>query len=527
MNCDVLIVGGGIAGLTSCAYIGKQGLKGILCEKNSCLGGLVNSFEKEGFTFDAGIRAFENSGILFPMLKQLNIEINTVKNPVSIKIGQDSVQLTSNESIDDYKEFLTKSFPLEEEGISKIITEIKRATDYSKVLYGIDNPLLIDNLREKNYLYNKLIPWFFQYISKSNKIKKMNQPVNAYLKNFTQNNSLIDLITQHFFKDTPTFFALSYFALYLDYIYPLGGTGMLPEKLREVIKENKSEIKTNCEIKKIYSDINVAETNKGEKIYYKKLIWAADSKALYDSIVQESISNFHIKKKFERKKSNLSDKKGNDSILSIYLSLNVEPIKIKDAFGIHCFFTPSKEGLSSINKLEFPNSKNKIKEWLSEFFEKTTYEISCPCLRDSSLSPNGKTGLIVSTLMDYDLVRTILDNGWYEEFKAFSVDEIIKSLESINKIGIEENLISAICSTPITIERLTGNLEGAITGWSFSNKRIPAESRFGKIKKSVNTEIPNIFTAGQWTFSPSGMPISILTGKIAADKAIKELKGRL
>jgi phytoene dehydrogenase-like protein len=42
--------------------------------------------------------------------------------------------------------------------------------------------------------------------------------------------------------------------------------------------------------------------------------------------------------------------------------------------------------------------------------------------------------------------------------------------------------------------------------------------------ESVKTPIPNVYQAGQWTYSPSGLPISIMTGKIAADKVIKELR---
>ncbi|MGB9832394.1 MAG: hypothetical protein ACPLPP_02655, partial [Caldisericum exile] len=35
------------------------------------------------------------------------------------------------------------------------------------------------------------------------------------------------LISRHFFKGTPSFFALSYFYLYSDYIYPMGCIGIL------------------------------------------------------------------------------------------------------------------------------------------------------------------------------------------------------------------------------------------------------------------------------------------------------------
>ena len=52
---------------------------------------------------------------------------------------------------------------------------------------------------------------------------------------------------------------------------------------------------------------------------------------------------------------------------------------------------------------------------------------------------------------------------------------------------------------------------------------VPAESRFKKIKQSVLTPAPDIIQAGMWTFSPAGLPVAILTGKLAADLAHKEL----
>ena len=70
---DVLIVGGGMAGLTAAAYLSKAGLKVLLCEKEKQTGGLVNSFEYKGFVFDGGIRAIEDSGIVSSMLRQLGL----------------------------------------------------------------------------------------------------------------------------------------------------------------------------------------------------------------------------------------------------------------------------------------------------------------------------------------------------------------------------------------------------------------------------------------------------------------------
>ena len=90
--------------------------------------------------------------------------------------------------------------------------------------------------------------------------------------------------------------------------------------------------------------------------------------------------------------------------------------------------------------------------------------------------------------------------------------------------GITEMVEFALCATPLTVERETGNAHGAITGWSFTNNKLPAESRFRKIASSIKTPIEDVYQCGQWTFSPSGLPVSILTGKLAADAIHKTLK---
>ena len=83
---DVIVVGGGIAGMTSAAYIAKAGTKVLLLEKNEKCGGLINSFWRDGFQFDGGVRALESAGIILPMLRELGIEIEIVKSPVSVGI---------------------------------------------------------------------------------------------------------------------------------------------------------------------------------------------------------------------------------------------------------------------------------------------------------------------------------------------------------------------------------------------------------------------------------------------------------
>ena len=83
---DTVVVGGGVAGLTATAYLERAGQKVLLIEKNRVCGGLVNTFARNGFRFDAGVRALLDAGIIFTMLKDLGIDLEVVKSPVSLGI---------------------------------------------------------------------------------------------------------------------------------------------------------------------------------------------------------------------------------------------------------------------------------------------------------------------------------------------------------------------------------------------------------------------------------------------------------
>jgi hypothetical protein len=52
---------------------------------------------------------------------------------------------------------------------------------------------------------------------------------------------------------------------------------------------------------------------------------------------------------------------------------------------------------------------------------------------------------------------------------------------------------------------------------------MPAVRSLPGVASSVLTPIPDVYQAGQWTYSPAGLPISILTGKLAADRVLKAL----
>ena len=531
MKYDAIVVGGGMAGLTAAAYLCRSGHSVLLCEKEDRLGGLVGSFDYKGFTFDAGIRAMENSGVLFPMLRQLGLDVDFIKSGVSIGIGDARVSLKDKGSLKTYQDMLTKQFPAQKKGLEAFIALVKQAMEYMDVLYGIDNPLFMEMKKDPEYFKKTVLPWMFRYITKIGKIKRFKMPVEDCLKPILRDQALVDVIAQHFFKKTPAFFALSYFSLYLDYNYPKGGTGTLVKKLDEYIRENKGTISLSTEICAVDPVGRTVEDRSGTVYQYGRLVWCADQVALYSALARVEALPARAAGKIKAHQAFLKDKEGGDSVLTLYLAVNLDKAYFGNIHNPHFFFTPSMQGLSTLppktvmdSEGNYSKNREEIFKYMMDFLKLTTYEISIPVLRDETLAPKGKTGLIISTLMDYPLVKHIREQGWYEDFKALCQRMICTVLSDSIYPELDGKIEDGFVSTPLTLQRRTGNTGGALTGWAFTNSEIPSVSSMPRIARSVRTLVPGVLQAGQWSFSPSGLPVSLLTGKLAADRAIRELR---
>ncbi|MGL5540233.1 MAG: FAD-dependent oxidoreductase, partial [Erysipelotrichaceae bacterium] len=130
MHYDVVVVGGGIAGLTAAAFACKAGQSVLLCEQGHQVGGLVNSFIYKGFVFDGGIRSIENSGVVLPMLKELGIELEFTKNTVSIGFEDDVVEVRNHESLQAYRDMLAKHFPNDVAAVDRIMKDVRQNMKY-------------------------------------------------------------------------------------------------------------------------------------------------------------------------------------------------------------------------------------------------------------------------------------------------------------------------------------------------------------------------------------------------------------
>lgn len=529
-NKKIVVVGAGMAGLTAAAYLARENYRVLLLDKNSRIGGLVNTFVQEGFSFDTGPRAFVNSGIVRPMLKDLGIGWDFFENKISIGVEDQLFRVDSLDSLRDYERILKNLYPDHVGEIEKIMATVSQLSGYTKVLYEFDNPNFVDFAGNRKFIFRKLIPWTIKFLNALRKFNQFKMPMEAYLAQLTDNQSIIDILTQFFFRKMPTYFALGYFYVYLDYFYPRSGTGALPNLLKRKILDWGGEITLNSRIVEVNPSASKVVDSDGNNYHYDHLIWAADLKTLYRTINPAGLDEGMIQS-VSFQKQNLLASKGAESVFILFVAVDLPPSYFKARGGEHLFYSPSRKGLGETNrgareelvKNIDKKSREEIFAWLDEFCDLNTYEVSVPALRDPTLAPEGKTGIMISCLFDYNLIEKIEKAGWYDEFKKTLENRIIKVFSRSIFQGLEEAVLFKFSSSPLTINKVSGSSEGAITGWSFETE-VPVINKLTDIPKSVLTPIPGVLQAGQWAYAPAGVPIAMLTGWYATREIIKSKK---
>lgn len=529
-NNQVLIVGAGMAGLTAASYLARKNFKVLLLEKNDKTGGLLGSFEKDGFFFDSGPRALVNSGIIKPILNDLGIEWEYYENKITLGIEDHLLEINTLADLKNYQRILTELYPENVKDITKIVDYIRQLSEYTRILYEFDNPNFSNQMNDKSYIFKRLLPWMVKFLHAIKKLNDFNVPMENFLSRLTSNQSLIDIITQHFFRQTPTYFALGYFHVYMDYFYPKGGTGSLNDLLREKIIESGGEIRLDAQINEVIPSERRISDSQGNNYHYDQLIWAADLKTLYQVLEPAGLDNKTVQK-IETDSARILSSKGAESVFMTYLSVDRPPSYFEQNGGGHLFFTPSKQGLCETNREErealIQNFDRLTKEdvlgWLDKYIHLNTYEISIPALRDHTLAPEGQSGVMISFLFDYQIVKKVQEAGWYDEFKDAVENRVCAVLSQTLYKDLDKDILFKFSSTPLTINKLTGSSEGAITGWSFEQTP-PVISKLQEIPKSVKTPIPNVYQAGQWAYSPAGVPIAMLTGWYASQEILKYRK---
>jgi prolycopene isomerase len=152
---DVIVIGAGIGGLTTAALLQERGFSTIVFEKNAFPGGSCSSFQKGGYTFDAGASVFygfcddDSRGTLnlhARIFRKLGVEVKTIPDPVQIHYHMPAgFEVPAWYDRARFLDALGRRFPHEREGIRKFYDELES-------VYEILNSLPAGSLEDAVHL---------------------------------------------------------------------------------------------------------------------------------------------------------------------------------------------------------------------------------------------------------------------------------------------------------------------------------------------------------------------------------------
>ena len=494
---DVIIIGAGMGGLTCGALLAKEGLRVLVAEQGSKPGGYCTSFQRKGFTFDAGFDATmgcEKGGAIYDTLDELGLadEIESVKLASGMRIiGSDyDVKVTSLEA---FAGELKGKFPAESESIDAFLGDCKALASEMEGLMGAAPDLL--GFGGKMGLMAK-------FLLKSPKMRKYGgKSAGEVLDTFFKEPKLKAIIGTilPFGPEVMAPLMMNILGGEAVSSYPKGGAQALANVFAKGVTKHGGDLALKTMVAKILvEDGKVAgvELADGSQNRTRYVVSNADGRETFLKLVGEE----HLSSKFVRE---LKETRLSDSSFLVSLGTDLD----LGAMGF--------DGTSIVY-----NRSDDLSEIFSPNPEKCYLKIMMHSLRDPSQSPEKMATVQFMVVFPYNY----MDN-WkrekdgtrskeYVELKEAVADKLIASAEKIIP-ELSRHIVVKDIATPLTFERYTLNSQGAGMGW------FPTPG--GKMR-SQKAPIKGLYQAGAWTFPGPSIYMVVPSGRNAAQLVLKEAR---
>lgn len=485
-ECDVIVIGAGIAGLTATALLAKAGLKVVLLEKQPRPGGYFMGFKRNGFVFDSSIQwlnGFNESGLTGRIFGYIGPDYPKC-------ISSDRIRRYKGESFDylltenpyELRDRLIKDFPDETEGIKRFFEDCRKIGVHFSKLNGCLRANQTMPAIEKMLFGIKMLGWavpVWKYLRistekgldmyfKNNEIRKIFCSEEKFM-------SVIMPISWVFVKDL--------------LFPPEGGAESYVKWLSGKIRNSSSKILLNSGVDKVAVKNNKAvgvSLSDGRVINTKYIIAACDAGNLYEKMLPESAVPEKLVSRL--KKADLYS-----SSVTVFIGLDCD----SSALGSH-------GELIYLTVDDIPRKDH----WGGDPY-KNALVVHSPSARDKSLAPEGKSTMTIhcSACFDYGnfwkTEKNFERGKAYREFKEKYADILIERVEKVLDINIKKHIKILEIATPVTYWRYTGNRNGSTMGTSPTDKNI--RRRIAHYK----TPVENLFLGGHWAEYGGGMPMAV------------------
>jgi len=487
----IIIIGGGIAGLSAGCYLRMNGYETTIYESHHSPGGLCTSWKREGYTFDGCIHWLVGSGpdddfydLWNELIDMRQLQIMDYEEFFRVE-DEDRKSLRVFTDIDRLEREMKDVAPGDSEIIEgfaaaarkclRIRLPIKRAPE----VYGF-----LDTVK----FFAKILPLFRIY-------RKWGKLSAADLAARCKNPLLQKAILHMFLPDSSVLFLLMTLAWMHKKSagYPIGGSLNFARLIENRYKELGGDIVYQSKATKIFVDGDQAkgiQLENGERHNADVIISAADGHyTLFEMLEGKYVS---------------------DEVRAFYKDLKIFPSLVMVSLGIARAFGGEPPCLIFPLKDPFVIDERSKQE---EMYVRIFYY-------DPTLAEKGKTCITVMFGTEhYEYWRDLRsgDKEKYDEEKERIARATIEILD--NRFGnIKDNVEVWDVATPATLIRYTNNWKGSFEGWLPTPKAIRL-----RMKKTL-PGLRNFYMIGQWVEPGGGLPPALTSGRNVTQMICKQDK---
>ena len=473
----VLIIGGGVAGLSAGIYSCLAGHEAIICEKHSILGGNLTGWDRQGYHIDNCIHWLTGTnpnGTFYKMWEELgalgNIDVYQAEQLYTVE--RDGVKIPLYRDISRLEARMLEVSPEDSVEIKKLI----RAVNEIRLLVGTGG----DTQDQKAGVLgavraiSALAPYYLMSVGEL--AKRFSHPLIGDL--------MLSIFGTHF-GAIPMMYVWATFCGN-DGGIPVGSSTAMAERMRERFESLGGRVMTKKEAVKINKENGIARSvcfADGDEISADYIISTCDPKIVFDRLLGEKMP-----KNLARLYSSAKSKRFSSFHVAFACDNDVVPFK-----GDYVFELPEK-----YKKILFTN-----------------YFVIREFSHERGFAPEGKSVLQTLSFVDE---RTA---AWFVELKRDpqKYSRIKKRFTATLLDIIYEKfpeLRGKICVldswTPATYKRFTGSEAGAYMSFILPKKKLP------KTLTPKSKSVRNLIFATQWQSPPGGLPIAAQVGRDAVKK---------